>query len=195
MVRTGAVLGKASQEMKDGLTLMKEAQKNTLRYCTPGTKASDVYAKHNDVVAITVGTTSCNAGNRVLNWLQLPDNRHPVITMNMYRLLDGRMTQIGQSWAKHGFLALQQNICNFTCQANPSDGLGVGCSDPYGPGTNQGPGLGSRRLINPATGHYDGNKAQQELDAFQPTTPIDHGLQVKESDLTGTGARYFIEGH
>ncbi len=154
-----------------------------------------VYAKHNDVVAITVGTTSCNAGNRVLNWLQLPDNRHPVITMNMYRLLDGRMTQIGQSWAKHGFLALQQNICNFTCQANPSDGLGVGCSDPYGPGTNQGPGLGSRRLINPATGHYDGNKAQQELDAFQPTTPIDHGLQVKESDLTGTGARYFIEGH
>ena len=43
-----------------------------------------VYAKHNDVVAITVGTTSCNAGNRVLNWLQLPDNRHPIITMNMY---------------------------------------------------------------------------------------------------------------
>lgn len=45
------VLGKASQEMKDGLKLMTEAQKNTLHYCTPGTKASDVYIKHNEFMA------------------------------------------------------------------------------------------------------------------------------------------------
>ncbi|MGG6494636.1 UNVERIFIED_CONTAM: hypothetical protein NY603_16995, partial [Bacteroidetes bacterium 56_B9] len=122
-----------------------------------------VYARANGIVAITVGTTSCNAGNAVLNWKQLPDNRHPTITLNMYRLLDGRMTQIGQSWAKHGFVALQQNICNFGCQANPSgDGLGIGCSDPYGTSNNQGPFLGSRRLINPATGNFDGVKAMQE---------------------------------
>jgi hypothetical protein len=154
-----------------------------------------VYARHNGIAAISVGTTSCNAGNQVLNWKALPDNRHPVITMNMYRLLDDRMTQIGQSWVKHGFLALQQNVCGFGCQAHSSDGLGVGCSDPYGAGTNQGPNLGSRRLINPATGIFDGQKAQQELATFQPTTPIDHGLQVKESDLANPGARYFIEGH
>jgi hypothetical protein len=154
-----------------------------------------VYARANGIVAITVGTTSCNAGGAVLNWKQLPDNRHPTITLNMYRLLDGRMTQIGQSWAKHGFVALQQNICNFGCQANPAgDGLGVGCSDPYGTSNNQGPFLGSRRLINPATGSFDGMKAMQELNDFQSTSPIDHGLQVKESDLTAAGARYFVEG-
>jgi hypothetical protein len=33
----------------------------------------------------------------------------------------------------------------------------------------------------------------QELNAFQPTTPIDHGLQVKANDLTTGGARYFVE--
>jgi len=156
---------------------------------------TSVYATHNGIAAITVGTTSCNAGNQVLNWKSLPDNKHPVITMNLYRLLDDRMTHIGQSWAKHGFLALQQNVCGFGCQAHSSDGLGVGCSDPYGAGTNQGPQLGSRRLINPTTGGFDGAKAQQELNSFQPTTPIDHGLQVKESDLANPGARYFIEGH
>jgi hypothetical protein len=154
-----------------------------------------VYARHNGIAAISVGTTSCNAGDTVLQWKALPNNQHPVISMNMYRLLDDRMTQIGQSWVKHGFFALQQNVCNFGCQAHASDGLGVGCSDPYGTGTNQGPGLGSRRLINPTTGVYDGTRAKQELDAFQPTSPIDHGLQVKESDLANPGARYFIEGH
>ncbi|WP_439402686.1 hypothetical protein ACNJYA_09805 [Bradyrhizobium sp. DASA03068] len=155
-----------------------------------------VYAQSNGIAALTVGTTSCNAGDSVLNWLKLPDNKHPVISMNMYRLLDGRMTQIGQSWVKHGFVALQQNVCGFGCQANPSgSGLGVGCSDPYGANTNQGPDLGSRRLINPTTGFYDGQKAAQELSAFQPSpSGIDHGLQVSESDLAVTGARYFVEG-
>lgn len=154
-----------------------------------------VYAKQGDVVALSIGTTSCNAGDKVLDWLRLPDNKHPVITMNMYRLLGGRMTQIGQSWVKHGFVALQQNVCGFGCQANPSGiGLGIGCSDPYGAGTNEGPNLGSRRLVNPVTGAYDGATALQELATFQPASPIDHGLQVKESDLAVAGARFFMEG-
>src|SRR5216684_2859775 len=38
-----------------------------------------VYARNNGIAAITVGTTSCNAGGSVLNWKQLPDNRHPTI--------------------------------------------------------------------------------------------------------------------
>lgn len=155
-----------------------------------------VYARANGIAAITIGTTSCNAGDKVLEWKALPDNKHPVITQNMYRLLDGRMTQIGQSWGKHGFVALQQNICNFRCTPNPGggSGLGVGCSDPYGAGNNMGPDLGSRGLINPTTGAYDGVRAAQDLASFQSTSPIDHGLQVKESDLALPGARYFLEG-
>lgn len=156
-----------------------------------------VYAKAGGIVAITIGTTSCNAGDKVLDWKALPDNKHPVIAQNMYRLLDGRLTQIGQSWGKHGFVALQQNVCNFGCAPNPAggSGLGVGCSDPYGASNNMGPDLGSRRLINPTTGAYDGVRAAQELGAFQSTSPVDHGLQVKEADLALPGARYFLEGH
>jgi hypothetical protein len=153
------------------------------------------YAASQGIVALTVGTTSCNAGDQVLEWRALPNNRHPVITMNLYRLLNGRLTQIGQSWVKHGFVALQEDVCQFGCAENPSGaGLGVGCSDPYGPSTNQGPRLGSRRLINATTGAYDGPQAQAELNAFRPATPIDHGLQVRESDLAMPGARYFVEG-
>lgn len=155
-----------------------------------------VYARANGIAALTVGTSSCNAGDKVLEWRALPENRHPVISLNMYRLLDGRMTQIGQSWVKHGFVALQHNVCSFGCRANPSgNGLGVGCSDPYGASNNMGPNLGSRRLIDPFLGAYDGNVAKRELDAFQSTSPIDHGLQVMEADLALPGARYFLEGH
>jgi hypothetical protein len=155
-----------------------------------------VYARAGGITAITIGTTSCNAGDKVLEWKALPENKHPVISQNMYRLLDGRLTQIGQSWVKHGFVALQQNVCNFRCTPNPGggNGLGVGCSDPYGASNNMGPDLGSRGLINPVTGAYDGVRAAQELGSFQSTSPIDHGLQVKESDLALPGARYFIEG-
>lgn len=155
-----------------------------------------VYARAGGIAAFSIGTTSCNAGDKVLNWQALPDNRHPVITLNMYRLLDSRMMQIGQSWAKHGFVALQQNVCNFGCRAHPAgSGLGVGCSDPYGAGNNMGPDLGSRRLINAVNGAFDGDKAAQEMRDFQSTSSIDHGLQVKESDLALPGARYFMEGH
>ena len=74
------------------------------------------------------GNHACNAGDKVLEWHHLPSNRHPVISMNMYRLLNGRMEQIGQSWLKHGFVALQQNVCGFGCQPSPTgEGLGVGC--------------------------------------------------------------------
>jgi hypothetical protein len=153
-----------------------------------------IYATHDGTVAITVGTTSCNAGDQVLEWRQLPSNRHPVISMNMYRLTNEGMSQIGQSWVKHGFIALQQNICGFGCQPNPTGGgLGVGCSDPYGALTNQGPNLGSRGEINPFTGFYDGATVNKHND--EHSTGIEHGLQVKEADLLTPGARFFIEGH
>jgi hypothetical protein len=156
---------------------------------------SNVYDRQNGIAAIAVGTSSCNAGDKVIDWKELPDKKHPIIALNMYRLLDGRMTQIGQSWVKHGQFALQGNECNFGCQAHGSDGLGVGCSDPYGVGMNRGPRLGSRLAINPTTGDFDGPAQKQEIDNFNPSTTIDRGLQVKESDLANSGARYFMEGH
>ena len=66
-----------------------------------------------------------------------------MIPMNMYRLkvVDGaqRFEQIGQSWMKHGFTALQFDACDFGCTPHPNGTrLGVGCSDPYSVGLNAG---------------------------------------------------------
>jgi len=165
----------------------------------------EVYATNGDVVALSFGTTSCNAGDAVLEWHKLPENRHPVISQNMYRLFQGRMEQIGQSWVKHGFVALQGSVCKHsrdpdfpyeTCQPNPDGtGLGIGCSDPYNTQINRGPNLGPRNLINPLTGEYPGSKEQVEH-THQHPLGIEHGVQVKEEALGqfDAGARYFIEG-
>jgi len=41
-------------------------------------------------MAYAFGTTSCNIGTAQLEWFEQPDNRHPFIPMNMYRLGNGR---------------------------------------------------------------------------------------------------------
>jgi len=118
-------------------------------------------------VGLGVGTTSCNNGDQEINWLGLPNNDHPVIPQNLYRMSGGanfndRFEQIGQSWLKHSFFATQDDACGFGCVAHPSptpagDGhhLGVGCSDPYSANLNYSqPGLGSRAWVNPFTGFY-----------------------------------------
>jgi hypothetical protein len=96
-------------------------------------------------VGLAVGTDSCNAGAVPLNWLALPNNDHPVIPQNLYRMSGGagndqRFEQVGQSNVKHAFTALQQNICGFGCSATASTTLGAGCSDPYTASLNSGQG-------------------------------------------------------
>lgn len=70
-------------------------------------------------VGLAIGTTSCNKGDEPLNWLRLPGTDHPVIPYYLYRLktVDGaeRFEQIGHSWMKHAFFALQFNACGFGC--------------------------------------------------------------------------------
>jgi len=151
------------------------------------------YARLGDTAALAMATVSCNAGDEVLNWYQLPNNQHPVIGQNLYRLKDGRLEQIGQAWLKHGFAALQGTTCFADCVPHSSTGLGVHCSDPYSHGLNQGPGLGPRGEVNPFTGYFDGATADDHTGHVH--TGISHGLQVKHADLGNAGARYFAEGH
>jgi hypothetical protein len=115
----------------------------------------------------------------------------------MFRYRGGRFEQIGMSWGKHGFCALQENLCG-TCI--PAAGgcppiLGIGCSDPYSAGLNgdQG-GLGTRKEVNAATGGFPGS-----YNVGMPAAPVTIGrrLQVAANDLNPTqnaGARYLIEG-
>src|SRR5260221_626167 len=84
-------------------------------------------------VGLAVGTTSCNLGTVDLDWFQTPDNDHPVIPQNLYRMSGGgsnneRFEQIGESNVKHAFTALTQNICNLGCNGVGGSHLGSGCS-------------------------------------------------------------------
>ena len=150
-------------------------------------------------VGLGVGTTSCNAGEVPLNWYAMPNTDHPVIPQNLYRMSGGadnseRFVQIGQSWLKHAFTALQQNACGFGCTATGGTTLGRGCSDPYDAGLNasQG-GLGHRAWVNPFTGSYPNTARTHTNHAHNG---ISHRLIVEQNDLNTTmnpGASYFAE--
>src|ERR1700720_906046 len=112
-------------------------------------------------VGLGVGTTSCNNGTQPINWLQLPDTDHPVIPQNLYRMSGGasnndRFEQVGQSWMKHAFFALEDNDCGFGCNTSgcsTGQQLCVGCSDAYDASLNaEQDQLGSRAWVNPFTG-------------------------------------------
>ncbi|RMH25226.1 MAG: hypothetical protein D6693_09150 [Planctomycetota bacterium] len=155
------------------------------------------------VHAFSVGTTSANAGNVDLNWLQ-NGTQHPVIGQNMYRLKDGVMEQIGMSWLKHGFCALQQNLGCGVC-SNPTGKclsiLRPGCSDPYLATLNGAQsGLGPRSEVNPTTGDFAWPFTVADED---PVTPGNQTfiktarLQVLQADILpglNPGARWFVEG-
>jgi hypothetical protein len=146
-----------------------------------------------------VGTTSCNIGNQQLLWQPNPSNMHPTIPQNMYRVKNGALEQIGMSWCKHGFCALQQNICG-TC--TPAGGgcptvLGIGCSDPYTASLNGAQNdLKSRGPINPSTGWFSGTYSDPPAPSGMPTS-IRERLAVDRADLDpaqNAGAAYFVEG-
>jgi hypothetical protein len=64
----------------------------------------------NGKVGVSLGTDACNKGTENVEWIALPDNRHPFIPQNLYRMSGGndntqQFEQIGQSWGKHAFAA------------------------------------------------------------------------------------------
>jgi len=151
------------------------------------------------ITAYSIGTEICNLGDENANWVDnTPD--HPVIAQNMYRLKDGRFEQIGMSWLKHGFFAVNGSACG-NCQFPGFGGdlLGPFCSDPYDSDLNgqQGSfgtgGLGPRSEVNAATGEFLFPYGSQG----QTGDAIYKRLQVHNVDLEpamNEGALYFIEG-
>jgi hypothetical protein len=154
------------------------------------------YGTVGGISAYAISTTSCNLGDEVLSWIDsgASDNQHPVIAQNLFRLKNGRFEQIGQSWLKHGWCAVDGTLCG-TCNSDGScDWLGVGCSDPYGSGLNGAQGdLGPRSQVNAATGFFP-------FPFTAPAAPATIGrrLQVAISDLDpalNPESLYFGEGH
>ena len=147
------------------------------------------------ITAYSVGTTSVNLGDVDLEWYA-STNRHPRIPQNAFKFDRGRLIQIGQSWCKDGFCALQQSQCG-NCQ--PAGGgcpelLGPGCSDPYSSSLNgDQSGLAPRSQCNPATGFFV--YPPQNLPAAAPT--LGRRLQIRSIELnpnaTTEDARFYMD--
>lgn len=143
----------------------------------------------------SAGTTSVNLGDVNLLW-DADSDAHPRIPQNAFRFAEGRLVQIGQSWCKDGFCALQLNGCG-PCQPAGSgcpEILGPGCADPYSSSLNgsQG-GLAPRYQCDPVTGHF--TYPPQNLPAATPT--IGRRLQVRIYDLNsvvwGDDAKFYVD--
>ena len=107
-------------------------------------------------VGLAIGTDSCNNGDQPIDWFQLPQTDHPVVPQNLYRMSGGadntqRFEQIGQSWMKHTFFALEDFVCGNcnTSGCQTGSHLCPGCSDPYTSGLNgDQDSIGSRAWVN-----------------------------------------------
>jgi hypothetical protein len=139
------------------------------------------------------GTISCNVGDERVDWIDFGpnSNRHPVIAQNMYSYVNGRFQQVGISWLKHGFTALDNPGCGDCEGWVGGDALGVGCEDPYWAGLNGSQSsLGPRYEVNATTGDFP----------FPPADPAGSGqtyrlCKVLHDDLEKPGAKFFIECH
>lgn len=160
----------------------------------------------NGIAAFAVGTTSCNTGDTPAAWYdggecstEARRNRHPVIGSGMFRLSGGRFEQIGLSWVKHGFFAVNQNACG-SCQIPdfPTEQvgyfLGVNCSDPYSAQLNGNQAsLGPRSQINAFSGAFP----YPPMLPLAQGTKIERRLQVLHDDLNPNihpDALFFVEG-
>ena len=161
-------------------------------------------AVNGNFVGLGVGTVSCNNGDQPIDWHPLPNTNHPVIPQNLYRMSGGgdhteRFEQIGQSWMKHAFFALEEFICG-TCNTSPpcvtGDQLCPGCADTYVASLNYDQDLiGSRAWVNPFTGVFPSNPDPNNH-AGHNHTGTSHRVTVATSDLIpaqNPGATYFAE--
>ncbi len=137
--------------------------------------------------AFSVGTYSCNVGDVPLAWVA-GTSQHPVISQNLYRLHNGRFTQIGQAWLKHGFCALQNNLCASCTPGGDCSALFPGCADPYDASLNgTQSGLGPKSEVNAFTGVFPFpwvNNGSGSGATFKR-------LQAPTSTLGAAGAQYF----
>jgi hypothetical protein len=155
----------------------------------------------NGQVGLALGTDACNKGTENVEWIAEPDNRHPFIPQNLYRMSGGvdnmeRFEQIGQSWGKHAFAAASSNTCGFGCNGVGGDHLGSGCSDAYGAGLNGDQfGIGSRAWVNPFTGNFPSGFAADDHSGHSHDV-TSHRILVETTDLIpaeNQGATYFAE--
>ena len=152
-------------------------------------------------VGLAIGTDSCNNGDQPIDWFQLPQTDHPVVPQNLYRMSGGadnsqRFEQIGQSWMKHTFFALEDFVCGNcnTSGCQTGSHLCPGCSDPYTSGLNGDQNsIGSRAWVNPFTGSFPSTANDHNGHNHDG---VSHRILVNMTDLVpaqNSGATYYGE--
>lgn len=156
-----------------------------------------VFGTVGSTLGLSLSTTALNIGNRELDWHARPDGRHPFLTTNLYRHAPttDRFEQIGLSWCKHEFSALNSAECGDGCHPTDVNTLGDGCTDTSSASVNASQAnLGPRYEVNPWRAAWAWNGS-----VFDPRVggPSNNGirrrLQVSTSDLQTPLASYFIE--
>ncbi|MFT5153902.1 MAG: hypothetical protein ACI841_003908 [Planctomycetota bacterium] len=134
--------------------------------------------------AYAFATTSCNEGTVSLQWTS-PGQVH--IGQNMFKIADGRVIQLGYSWLKLGFCAVNEFSCG-SCQSTSCATLGVGCADTYGSGLNDGAGGHGKHDINPTNAEFIAGASNPSGSAT-----IRGRLQVPATEMGESGATYIAE--
>jgi hypothetical protein len=145
------------------------------------------YGPVGSIHAYALGTGTCNIGNQNLLWT---GGGTPAAAMNMYRLADGRLRQIGMGWAKTACCAGAGSGCGI-CNGQGGSVLGAGCRDVYGASWN-----GIQARLGPRSGINGFTGAMAPLPSGTGDA-IYRRLQVNASEfdpLTYPGALYFAEG-
>ncbi|CAM2006238.1 hypothetical protein [Acanthopleuribacter pedis] len=153
-------------------------------------------------VALAPSAELRNVGEADVPWFRAiePDGtvgEHPYLVMNMYRMHEGRIEQIGSSDVKHAFFAI-----NSGCDCPGDQILFAGCTDLYAASTN---GdffhLAPRDEVHAFTGdwdslgsHFDGEPVDNRRDHFAGDhDAFDHRLVVDVAELSTENARYFVD--
>jgi hypothetical protein len=108
------------------------------------------------VRAFSMASTACNIGTTPAEFQASHSGptagHHPVMTQGVFRLVDGRFEQVGMSWVRHFFCAINEPSCG-DCQPTACSSLGVGCADTSWSALNSDPTtLGPHAQIDPWPG-------------------------------------------
>ena len=66
-------------------------------------------------VGYTFGTTACNVGDQELIWIDDTDE-HPIIALNMFRIDEGRIEQLGYSRVAQGVGEQEEQSSSLSAQ-------------------------------------------------------------------------------
>lgn len=149
-----------------------------------------------------VGTANVPWYSKFTNLGQPPYDQHPFLVWQMVRSSAGILEPIGRSDLKHAFLTSNDGCTPGAC-TDPHI-LGLGCSDNYNTVSNNTfSALAPRAEVTASTGvwshcggiptHFDTNGDCIQDFSGAGETSFTHGMKVAETDLTVSGASYFVE--